>query len=493
MNPGQFEHRMLIDGKQVEARSGKRYASLNPATGAVLGEVADASPEDMALAVAAARRAVDETDWSTNHRFRQKCLQQLQDALRSEAQRIRDVQVQDAGMTVTAAAALVESVTAGMSFMIKLAGDYPYQKRYDNALVGGIEQQRYQLRKPFGVAGLITSWNAPFLVNVWKLTPALASGNTAVLKASPLAPFTTTELGRLIVEQTDIPPGVVNIVTSGDRAEVGEALTGDPRVDMFSFTGSSKTGTRVMERAAQGIRKVELELSGKSANLLLEDADLDKAVPFSANMSCMLSGQGCALPTRLLVHTRLYDEVIDRLKQQFSLMVVGNPAEPRTTMGPVISAEQKSRILGLIEAGKRECRLVMGGGVAEVDEALRGGYWIQPTIFADVRPSAEIAQQEIFGPVLSVIRFSSDEEAIRIANGTQFGLAAYIQTRDLDRAQRIAPRLRAGGVGFNGAVAFAHPDIPFGGVGVSGLGRKNGVEGFEEYLHSMIVVAPTRV
>jgi aldehyde dehydrogenase (NAD+) len=480
---------MLIDGRMVEARSGKQYTKLSPATGQPLAPAADASVEDMHDAITAARRAADETDWSRNHPFRQRCLQQLQDALREQADHFRDVQTEEAGVIRTTSAGLVKNVTDGMSFMIDLAGRYEYEKSLGSNTLDSVTYHRELRKKAHGVAGLITAWNAPYLVNVWKLTPTLAAGNTAVLKASPMAPFTSTALARLIVDRTDIPAGVVNVLTSGDRAEIGEALTGDQRVDMFSFTGSTKTGTRVMQKAAEGVRKVELELSGKSANLILEDADLDVALPFSARMSCLLSGQGCALPTRLLVHDSLYDEVIGRLTQQFAAMRVGDPSDPNTDVGPVINHDQQRRILELIEAGvDGGSKLILGGGVPTLSGDLAGGSWIEPTLFADVAPDAVIAQREIFGPVLSVLRFRTDDEAVEIANSTEYGLAAYIQTADLGRASRIASRLRAGGVGVNGAVAFNHPDIPFGGIRASGLGRKNGVEGFEEYLQSSVFV-----
>jgi len=483
--------RMLIDGQLVEAAERRRYVKFSPATGQPLGDVADAGPADVRAAVGAARRAFDETDWSTNHAFRQRCLRQLQDALREEADHFRDVQIAEAGVTVGTSAGLVKNVTDGMSFMIDMAASYPYARSHGRSAGAQPVYERVVHKRPHGVAGLITAWNAPYLVNVWKLTPAIAAGNTAVLKASPLAPYTSTELGRVIVQRTDIPRGVVNILTSGDRAEIGEALTGDARVDMFSFTGSTKTGTRVMQRAAEGVRKVELELSGKSANILLDDADLDAALPFSGTMACMLSGQGCALPTRLLVHESLYGEVVDRLTDHFSAVRVGDPFDALTDVGPVISDEQRNRILALIADGiEGGARLLVGGGIAQVDDHLKGGSWIEPTLFADVAPDAVIAQREIFGPVLSVIKFSSDAEAVRIANGTEFGLAAYIQTRDPARAARLAMRLRAGAVGVNGAVPFTHPDVPFGGIRSSGLGRKNGVEGFEEYLQSMVLVTP---
>jgi len=487
-----YESRMLIDGQMVDAQDGRRYQKLSPATGEVLGEAADASVEDTAAAVTAARRAFDETGWSTDHKLRQRCLQQLQDALRDEADHFRDVQVAEAGVAHGTSAGIVASVTEGMSFMVDLVGRYEYERSHGTNTVGGRTFDRSVFKRPHGVAGLITAWNAPYLVNVWKLTPAIAAGNTAVLKASPQAPYTSTELARVIAERTDIPAGVVNILTSGDRAEIGEALTGDQRVDMFSFTGSTKTGTRVMQRAAVGVRKVELELSGKSANIVLEDADLDTALPFSSDMACMLSGQGCALPTRLLVHESRYDEAVERVAARFSAMRVGDPSDPTNDMGPVISADQKERILALIDAGVVDgARVVVGGGEAEMPDHLRGGFWIAPTVFADVAPDSVIAQREIFGPVLSVLRFSADEEAIRIANSTEFGLAGYIQTSDPDRALTIASKLRAGGVGVNGAVAFNHADVPFGGIRASGLGRKNGVEGFEEYLQSTVYVAPT--
>jgi aldehyde dehydrogenase (NAD+) len=486
-----YNNRLLIDGKLVEARGSRRYAKTNPSTGEVLGNPADASPADMHDAITAARHSFDYTDWSTNHAFRQRCLQQLQDALREEAERFRNLQVAEAGVTITTATGMVDYVTEGISFHIELTGSYDYRRSHGTRHIEAVPYERSVQKRPHGVAGLITAWNAPYLVNVWKLTPALAAGNTVVLKASPLAPYTSTELARLIVEKTDIPAGVVNVLTSGDRAEIGEALTGDQRVDMFSFTGSTKTGTRVMQRAAEGVRKVELELSGKSANIVFDDADLDTVIPFSGRTACMLSGQGCALPTRLLVQDTVYDEAIDRLLDLFSGLRVGDPTDPSVDVGPVISADQQDRILGLVRDGvDGGSRLVVGGGIAQVDERLQGGSWVQPTLFSDVSPDAVIAQNEIFGPVLSVIRFKTEDDAVDIANSTAFGLAGYVQTADLERAERVALRLRAGGVGVNGAVAFTHSDVPFGGIRASGLGRKNGVEGFEEYLQSQLLVLP---
>jgi aldehyde dehydrogenase (NAD+) len=485
-----YEHRLLIDGELVDATGGGLYDNVNPADGTVVGQAADATVEDMTRAVTAARRAFDETDWSRDHAFRRHCLEQLQAALRDNAELLRDVQIAEAGQVFTTASGVSLSIE-NMSLAIGLSDTYEYERSYGTAEVFGMPQQRRVHREPLGVAGLITPWNAPFLTNIWKLTPALATGNTVVLKAAPATPYSATELGRIIAEHTDIPAGVVNVITSADKAEVGEVLTSDPRVDLFHFTGSPGTGTRIMEKAAVGLRKVALELGGKSANILLDDADLAYAIPFAAMMACSLSGQGCALPTRVLAPSNLYDDVVDGLRGAFESLPIGDPRDLQTVIGPIINASQHERILGLVDRGLAEgARLVAGGKVPKLGDSFDQGWWVEPTLFVDVDPMTTIAQTEIFGPVLSVIPYEDDDDAVRIANATPYGLAGFVQSADPDRALDVGRRLRAGSIGLNGTASFTHHDLPFGGYGISGLGREHGIEGFEEYLQLKAITSP---
>jgi aldehyde dehydrogenase (NAD+) len=445
----------------------------------------------MERAVTAARRAFDETTWSEDHAFRRRCLLQLQDGLREAREELREIQVSEAGMTISTAFASVDAVIENMSFMIGLTDSYAYEEVYPVREIRGLSQERRVRHEPYGVVGLITPWNAPFQVNVWKLTPALATGNTAVLKAAPATPFSAAAIARIIAEKTEIPPGVVNIVTSADKAALGELLTGDGRVDMFHFTGSPEVGRRIMERAATGLRNVALELGGKSANIFLDDVDLEQAIPFATALCCTLSGQGCALPTRALVPRTRYGEAVECFRSSFERLPIGDPHEPATVIGPIINAPQQDRILGLIDTGIAEgARLVVGGKRPKVDIRFEGGFWVEPTLFVDVDPAATIAQTEIFGPVLCVIPYETDAEAVAIANSTPYGLSGYVQGNDRERAMAMARRLRAGTVGIAGTAPWMSPDIPFGGYGISGLGREHGVEGFEEYLQTKSLSYP---
>jgi aldehyde dehydrogenase (NAD+) len=358
----------------------------------------------------------------------------------------------------------------------------PDQYEYEHWLpvreVFGQPQRRLIRREPIGVVGAITPWNFPVYLNLAKLGPALAAGNTLVLKPAPDTPWSATFLGRLIATETDIPAGVVNVVASSDHL-VGEVLTTDPRVDMITFTGSTATGRRIMAKASDTVKKVFLELGGKSANIVLEDADLSASVPISAMGVCTHSGQGCAITTRLLVHRSRYDEAVELADASMAAVTYGDPWDPANFQGPLISATQRQRVLGYIEKGKADgARLVRGGGVPA---HLPTGYYVEPTLFADVDPTSTIAQEEIFGPVLVVCRFEDDDDAVRIANDSIYGLSGAVTSASEERALAVARRIRAGTLMVNGGM-YNSPDVPFGGYRQSGLGRENGVEGFEEYL-----------
>ena len=473
------EPRLLIDGKLVEASGGGSFANIDPATEESLGDTADGTTADMAEAIAAARRAFDETSWATDHAFRRRCLEQLHAALENHREELRGIVVAEVGSPIALTYIMqLDSPIDDLAYWAAQPDRYEYEHWLPEREVFGQPQRRLIRREPIGVVGAITPWNFPLYLNLAKLGPALAAGNTVVLKPAPDTPWSATFLGRLIAEETDIPAGVVNVVASSDHL-VGEALTTDTRVDMITFTGSTATGRRIMAKASETVKKVFLELGGKSANIVLDDADLSASVPISAMGVCTHAGQGCAITTRLLVHRSRYDEAVEMAAATMAAVSYGDPWDAANFQGPLISDRQRQRVLGYIETGKAEgARLVCGGGVPA---HLPKGYYVEPTLFADVNPRATIAQEEIFGPVLVVCSFEDDDDAVRIANDSIYGLSGAVTSASEDRALAVARRVRAGTLMVNGGMYNA-PDVPFGGFRQSGLGRENGVEGFEEYL-----------
>ncbi|MFP6564327.1 MAG: aldehyde dehydrogenase family protein [Myxococcota bacterium] len=481
------ESRMLIDGELVPARDDRSYENLNPATEEVLGLVADAAPEDMDRAIGAARRAFDETSWSLDIEFRSRCLRQLQAALEKHKEDLRPQIIAESGSPLQLTYAVQQdSCIQDMLWDIEVAEKYDWERDLGVHEFFGIKSQRRVYFEPVGVTGLITPWNFPFMLNLSKLVPALMAGNTAVLKVAPDTPWSGTYIGKLVSEETDLPAGVLNIVTAQDPAEVGDVLTGDPRVDLVSFTGSTAVGRHVMQRAAKTLKRVFLELGGKSANIVLDDAPFETCVPAGA-MVCMHAGQGCAITTRMLLPRSRYDEGVELLKTAYEAVNYGDPTDIANIMGPLVSAKQRERVLGHIEKGKAEgANLLVGGGRPA---HLEKGYFVEPTLFVDVDPDSAIAQEEIFGPVLCVIPFDDDDDAVRIANNSSYGLSGAVNSGSLERALAVAKRIRTGTLGVNGGMWFA-PDSPFGGYKQSGVGREHGVEGFEEYIQTKTVGMP---
>src|SRR5262245_22283481 len=481
------ETRILIDGKLVPASNGATFPNVNPATEEVIGVCADGTREDMLRAVAAARRAFDESDWSTNHAFRAKCLRQLHEALRAEKEQLRAIVVSEAGAPVSLTPFMqIDDPIEMVAYWADLAEKYPYEERLADVPYLGRPQARVLRREAIGVAGLITPWNVPLYLNIAKLGPALASGCTAVLKPAPDTPWSATHLGRLVAEKTDIPAGVVNVVASLDHS-LGEILSTDPRVDVVSFTGSTATGRRIMECASGTVKKVFLELGGKSANVVLDDAVFKAVLPMTA-FTCVHGGQGCALTTRLLLPRSRYTEGLEIVKRAFERWNYGDPTSPANMQGPQISKRQQERVLSYIEKGRQEgARLVVGGGKPS---HLEKGFYVEPTLFADVDPDSTLAQEEIFGPVLAVIPFEDDDDAVRIANRSLYGLSGSVHSASTERALSVARRIRTGTVSVNGAQWF-HVDNPFGGYKQSGVGRENGRLGFEEYLETKVIALPS--
>jgi len=341
-------------------------------------------------------------------------------------------------------------------------------------------------REPVGVVGAIVPWNYPFEVSIHKLGQALATGNTVVLKPAPDTPFNATLLGRLIAEKTDIPAGVVNVVTGPDHL-LGEQLTVSPKVDLISFTGSTAVGKRIMEKGASTMKRLFLELGGKSPAIVLDDADMASACMVGLG-PLVHAGQGCATPTRMLLPRSRYDEGVAILKSIYENIQPGDPQDPATLCGPVVSAKQRDRIRGYIQSGIEEGATCLVGGPEQPDGMDRG-FWVKPTLFVDVDNSMTIAREEIFGPVLAVIPYDTEEDMIRIANDSSYGLAGNIASGSLERSLAVASRLRTGFIGLNGATPYG-ADTPFGGFKDSGVGRQNGVSGFDQYTEIKSIAYP---
>jgi len=476
--------RLLIDGELTEAASGARFDNVNPATEEVLGGTADASAEDMGRAIGAARRAFDETDWSTNRALRQRCLEQLHAAIEAEKEELRAELVAEVGcpVIVTYGPQLDAPLEDGLLWPAAAIDTFEWERALPEGHAFGMKARRWVVKEPAGVVGAIIPWNFPFEVTLQKVGQALATGNTMIVKPAPDTPWNATRLGRLIAEKTDIPAGVVNVVASSDHL-VGEELVIDPRVDLISFTGSTGVGRRIMEKGAATMKRLFLELGGKSADIILDDTDFATRLPAGA-MVCMHGGQGCAMPTRMLLPRSRYDEGIEILAEAFRNVPFGDPTDPGNIQGPQISAKQRERVLGYIETGVKEgARLVVGGGrPAHLDK----GWFVEPTLFADVENSMTIAREEIFGPVLVVVPFDDDDDAVRIANDNQYGLAGMVTSASEERALAVASRIRAGSLSVNGGVGYG-ADAPFGGYKASGVGRQNGIEGFLQYLETKTI------
>jgi aldehyde dehydrogenase (NAD+) len=485
-----FETRMLIDGALVEASSGKTFANVNPATEKPIGDVADGTKDDMHRAIDAARRAFDETDWSSDRALRKRCLEQLQEALEAEQEELREELILEVGCPrmITHGAQLDAPLAGGLRHPAKLIDEYAWDIDLGNEVSTLTNQltARRIWREPVGVVGAIVPWNFPFEVTIHKLGQALATGNTVVLKPAPDTPFNATRIGRLVHERTDIPAGVLNVVTSSDHL-VGEELTLSPKVDLISFTGSTAVGKRIMEKGAATMKRLFLELGGKSATIVLEDADLELSCMIGI-APCMHAGQGCAIPTRMLLPRSRYDQGVEILKGMYASVVPGDPQRPDVLCGPVISAKQRDRVMGYIQKGTDEGATLLVGGTG-APEGLDTGYFVRPTLFVDVDNSMTIAREEIFGPVLTVIPYETEEDALRIANDSTYGLAGNVMSGSLEHSVAVARKLRAGFIGLNGGAGY-FADVPFGGYKESGVGRQNGIAGFEQYLEVKSVAWP---
>ncbi|WP_312871366.1 aldehyde dehydrogenase family protein [Amycolatopsis acididurans] len=468
--------RLLIDGRLVE--TGRTFTSLDPATGEVLGSAPDATVADTETAIAAARRAFGGTAWPTDKDLRVRCLGQLHRALTEHAEDLRELTISEVGAprTLTHGAQLDEPIDL-VRYYGQLLDTYPLTEDLGEVGYQGQRHHRWVEKEAAGVAAAIIPYNFPVQLALAKLAPALAAGCTVVLKAPPDTPLVTLALGRLIAEHTDIPAGVVNVLSSSETA-VGELLTTHPDVDVVSFTGSTATGRRILAAASGTVKKVFLELGGKSALIMLDDADVRAASMHAAFGICLHAGQGCALNSRLLVPRARHDEIAEQVARYLGKVSYGDPHDPKTYMGPLISERQRDKVDGMVRrAVEAGAKLITGG------ERVDPGFFYRPTLLAGVDPASEIAQDEVFGPVLAMIPYSDDDEAVAIANNSIYGLSGAIHGGDQQRALGMARRIRTGTFSINGGNYF-FSDTPFGGYKQSGIGREKGVAGLEEFLET---------
>ncbi|GAA4544999.1 aldehyde dehydrogenase family protein [Mycobacterium paraffinicum] len=478
------DRRLLIGGRLVT--TDRTFPSGNPATGEVIGYAPDASVADAQAAIAAARRAFDTTGWPTDVELRIRCLDQLHSALVEHA-KLRELTVAEVGATraLTQGAQLDDPIKI-VRFYADLLRTYQFSEDLGEIESRGMLHHRWVEKEAAGVVAAIIAYNYPNQLALAKLAPALAAGCTVVLKGAPDTPLVTLALGELIANHTDIPDGVVNVLTSSGP-ETGEALTTSPDVDVVTFTGSTAVGRKIMAAASHTIKRVFLELGGKSAVIMLDDADFAGAAMFAAFSMVTHAGQGCALTSRLLVPRSHHDEIVDLIAQNFAKVRHGDPADPKTLMGPLINERQRDKVDGMVQRAVAAGATLVTGG-----KRLNPGYFYAPTLLTNVDPDSEIAQEEIFGPVLVVIAFDADDDAVRIANNSIYGLAGAVFSRDQDRALAVARRIRAGSFSVNGGNYFA-ADSPFGGFKQSGVGREMGVAGLEEFLERKTYAVPAAV
>ncbi|MWA00834.1 aldehyde dehydrogenase family protein [Actinomadura sp. LD22] len=462
---------LRINGEKLEKGSGGTYEHISPVTEQVDARIPLAGEEEVDLAVSKAHEAFQ--IWKRmSPAQRREPLRKLADLIEANSAEFARLGALDNGTPVTIGSAFPATSAEWTRYYAgwadKIQGDVTGNPVQDGEL-------GYTLAQPYGVVGIIITWNGPLISLAMKIPPAVAAGNAVVVKPSELTPF-SGELFMDLVEEAGFPPGVINVLPG--TAEAGARLVAHPLVKKVSFTGGPATATKILETCAPDMKPAVLELGGKSANIVFEDADIEAACHLGTTFSLIaLSGQGCAFATRMIVHEDVYDQVVDQVKLIAGNIPIGDPFDPGIMSGPVVNEAAAERIISMIERAKEQGATLVTGG-ARLD---RVGYFIQPTVFTDVDPASELAQTEVFGPVLAIFKFSTEEEAIALANGTRYALSSYVQTRDLKRAIRVAAELEAGETLINGAVNL-QVGRPFGGFGLSGAGKEGGRQGIEEFL-----------
>ena len=477
------DYSLYIGGRWVEPRSG-RYDDISPSTEKSIAKVPDADIGDVDAAIGAARYAFDEGQWSTaTADERARCLGQLGNALLEHADDFFALSAAEWGCTANERLIQID----GPAFIALNAGELAAQLADEPIDAYGAAGTTLLRHEPLGVVAVLTPWNFPHSLNVMKVSRSLAAGNTVVLKPSPLTPLAGLALARIIDEHTDIPPGVVNVVTPSG-VDASRMLTTDPRIDMVSFTGSSAVGREVMSAAGASMKRILLECGGKSAAILLDDVEVtDELLQRILFDGCSLhAGQACILQSRLLLPDRLHDEVVDRLVAMARAVKVGNPTEPDVAMGPLISETQRERVEAHVAAALDDGATLATGGRRPA--GLETGYYYEPTILTGVGADSRIAQDEVFGPVLAVLRYGDDDDAVAIANNSQYGLSGAVWGGDVDRALAVARRVRTGQIAVNGCIPG---DAPFGGFNQSGLGREGGgLAGLHRYMEPKAIGIP---
>ncbi len=474
------EYQLYINGEFTASKSKEKFDSINPFNQEIVARVARANVVDAQKAIVAARYAFDNGEWrKKSGAERAAMLKAVSDKINERKKELEILEVEDSGSTLRKAKEDIFLSARNLAAFSKYAA-MDFSQPLDDVSKAGFSKN-ILVREPIGVVAAIIPWNFPLKMAIWKLGPALAAGNTVVLKPSELTPCTAMELSKMF-DEVGFPKGVVNIIP-GFGKDVGEELIANPLVDKISFTGSTTVGKRVMNVASQTLKKCTLECGGKSANIVLEDADLAMALDGALYAMFYHQGQCCEAGSRLLLHEKIHDEFLSRLIDKTRNLNIGNPMDSETEIGPLISQRQQSRVLNFIEHGKSSGAILETGGGVSHFKHLRNGFFVEPTIFSNVNNKSVIAQEEIFGPVLSVLKFKTEDEAIQLANDSIYGLAAGVWSKDNEKAMSVAQQLRAGTVWINEWHLLSER-APFGGYKQSGIGREFGMDGMKEYFET---------